>query len=186
MSDSKGEIEMIARKIWWLLVAVAAFLPGGALAFPLTMTTLGPQLIAITDGDLFDQSFEITNATTQTWIDFHLEITAQPIPGGPTAFGIFGFIDVAGGGHDGSAYEGPGTYTVDVPVAGKRLDVIGISIAPGAVYTFSIDTDDFESIGAYGVVATATTGVGLPEPASVLLLAIGLAGLGLFRRRRPA
>jgi hypothetical protein len=35
--------------------AVGALISGTVAAFPLTMTTLGPQAIANTDGDFFDQ-----------------------------------------------------------------------------------------------------------------------------------
>ena len=175
----KGKLLLI-----FFICAFSVCFTSPALSIPITFDTNDETLIAFTDGDIFNQDFQITNNTNTIWTDFHFLIEGLEGGRGATAQGVFGFVDIAGGGHDGTAYDGPGTYTADAPFLGKIVDVVGLNIGTGAVYEFTLDTDDGESFGDYWIWANPTTnGVSVPEPTIMLLVGVGLLGLGFMRRK---
>ena len=163
-----------------------------------TYNDLNEQLLYSNDGtsDIFDEPFDLTNNSGQTWTDFHLRIERFIEPNGPS------FIDIAAGGFDGMAYEGAGTYTLSSPGPngglGTVLDIIGLSIANASIYSFTLDVERFDDAVfgdlSYNIYGTPTVdGVvgngAVPEPSTAMMLAIGLfgaAGYGWRRRREAA
>jgi hypothetical protein len=141
-----------------------------------------------TTGDLPNGAFEITNNTGQTWTDFHIDLTVVGATFGLTG----GFIDFVGGGYDGTAYEGPGSYTISPNL--RSLDIVGLSVPQGGVLSFTLDIDHFEGDGTFDLVAYPTvsqqppTNGQVPEPATLFMF--GLGGIGFagvaWRRRKPS
>lgn len=170
----------VARILAFFVVAVFFSAPGFGLPINVTFDSVAEHPLASTDGDFFDQAFELTNNSGEIWTDFHFNVRE--------ATGSFGFIDVAAGGHDGTAYEGPGSYQISD--AGRNLDVVGLNIPDGGLYSFSLDTDNFESLGAYTIYGTPSVdgqdGGVVPEPTTMLLVGSGLAGIAAFSRKRAA
>lgn len=133
-----------------------------------------------TPGDCPDCPFDLTNNTGTTWTDFHFRLALGQ------GSGTFWFVDFIGGGYDGDGYEGPGSGTFPDP---STLDVIGLNIANGGTYRFTVDMDSFELLGTYQLFGTPTTdgnGGQVPLPGALLLMAGGLVGLTLTSwRQRP-
>lgn len=130
-----------------------------------------------TPGDCPDCPFEITNNTGTTWTDFHFELRL-----GDGSFGTFFFVDFVGGGYDGTVYEGPGVGVVSN--FNSLLDVTGINIPNGDVYSLNLDMDAFELFGTYELFGTPTTDGIVPEPGTLALLGTAVALFAVRRKHR--
>ena len=139
--------------------------------------------------DFFDAPFSLTNNTGEVWTDFHLRlgsgeclvaqacnIEIKPI-----------FIDFNLGGFDGTAYEGPGTFTVS---PGRSIiDIVSLNIPVGGKLAFTLDVN-YGALQDYlgTILGTPTTDgstpppVSTPEPGTLLLLGSGLIGLIGYRK----
>lgn len=168
-----------------LLSSIALVQPANA--FDVTFNDLNAKLLfdssqatppqGFSPGDCPDCPFSITNSTGVAWTDFHLELQLTSGPGGS-----FGFINAAAGGYDGDVYEGPGSDSMGP--FNQTLDIIGLNIPDGGIYSFNVDMDAFELTGTYGLFGRPTTdgnGPQVPGPATLVLVSLGLLGLGGYR-----
>lgn len=127
-------------------------------------------------GFLMNQVFDITNNSGQTWTDFHLSLDVYPDPdgelgaGGPTFF-----IDTKSGGFDGTAYDGPGSYSLSS--SQQVIDIINLSVPDGDTYTFTVDVAQGETTNHYDILGKPTVANEVPEPGTLGLMALGVAGL---------
>lgn len=140
--------------------------------FPILGNPFGP-------GDAVDHVYRLTNNTGQTWTDFHFRLALG------SGMGTFMFPNFAGGGYDGTAYEGPGSFAVSADL--QQIDVVDLNVANGEVFTFNLDSDAFELTGTYDVFGTPTVdggSNGAPEPTALALLAVGMMALMRQQRRR--
>jgi len=141
--------------------------------------------LPFTPGDAVDQPFEITNNTTDTWVDFHFRIANSP---GESLKSVF--FNLASGGFDGTAYEGPGTFTIvdPGPDAGQLLEVKNLVINPGDIFAFNLDIEDNGALFDYSLFGEPylLSPSPVPEPSTIVLWSLGalaFAGLGLQRKR---
>ena len=133
-------------------------------------SSLDPQLVR-QDCSLICGVIEIEaiNNTDYIWTDFHMD----------SDLGSFG-VDT---------YTGPGTATFSNN--DFTIDIVDIVIERGDSLDFSIDNNCRGEVCGLGVVYTAyptvdgdiTNGGSVPEPATLALMGIGLAGLGFARKR---
>jgi hypothetical protein len=80
-------------------------------------------------------------------------------------------------------------YAMTVPVPGAPVTTVSLPIkVNSASYGFlnsslTVFTDEFASFGGIGQTFNGLTALNVTEPASLLVLAAGLAGMGALRRR---
>lgn len=173
---------MMGKLLAGSFLSLVAFSAG---AVSVTFTDLNQKpMLEDQGGSLMDQSFDVTNDTGQTWTDFHLELNVfrdpadPPGAGGPTFF-----IDTASGNFDGNAYEGPGSYSLSNN--NQVIDILGLSIPDGAVYSFTVDVAQGETTNRYDILGRPTVTAQVPEPGTLGLLVFGLTGMvaGVVKRR---
>jgi len=127
-------------------------------------------------GFLVGQVFDITNNSGQTWNDFHLSLDVYEDPdgflgaGGPTFF-----IDTASAGFDGTAYDGPGSYSLSNNQT--VIDILNLSIPDGDTYTFTVDVAQGETTNHYDILGKPTVANEVPEPGTLGLMLLGVGGL---------
>jgi hypothetical protein len=140
-------------------------------------------------------------AVTQVDLD-PVAAGVQNVPGGPEGFV---FIDGANAGFGGIdsmliaewSVGNIGAYELDAngnPLVSTRRDFItGLSGAEGAVidpltgdFIFSTFGGGNHLVRVSGFIEPPPPPPPVPEPASLALLGIGLAGLGVIRRRKPS
>ena len=111
---------------------------------------------------------EAVNYTDVIWTDFHIS----------SQLGSF----------DPASYIGEGTATFSNN--NFTLDIVDLSIGIGGSLYFEVDNTCFGEVCSLGVVyevypTTDGNGdIGVPEPATLMLMGVGLAGLGFARRKR--
>ena len=167
----------------WLAASVmcCAALPVSAVTV-VSFTDLNQKLMLDYTGSLLTaEEFQVTNDTNDPWTDFHL------FTEGSADFGDFEFAGFFN-------YVGPGTATYrdvngDVQGRDEVLDVVGLSIAPSEVYTFTVSVttlppEGASSIQVYGYPTVDGTPPSVPEPATLSIFGIGMGALAWLRRRK--
>ncbi len=149
----------------------------------ITFTDLTEQRITQVDFNLIDELINLNNSTGVTWTDFHFRLALSPDSVGDFRFPENGGVPIDS--FDGTAYEGPGTPAYNTGFT--TLDVTGLNISDGADYSFNIDLWNINVAGEvelFGQPTTDRNGVPVPEPGTIILFGIGLAGIIGLRRKR--
>jgi hypothetical protein len=125
----------------------------------------------------------VTNTPTVFTEGFVNTSAGQSFPGGFTQIDICGapatFTSCSGGPISSGLQSGNQTDTIDLLIAGA------FSPALGALPSVTLDAFPIKFETSFGSFALASTpSVQAPEPASILLSAVGLLGLAAGRRRR--
>jgi hypothetical protein len=168
-----------------------AALVGATLLLASTLAAATPVVVSAYDNDLPDGTAALSGITLTTGQHFTVSAALDDTwnfgNGEPqyesNADGISWLLDI--GNPDGSSLQahfgsllgqiGGGNYFV----VGTAFD--GVANASGELKFFYVDSDRDGNIGSVTADVNVTA---LPEPASMMLTGVALAGLGLARRRK--
>jgi hypothetical protein len=168
----------LATLLLGIVVSTPALANGYNYFINSTFTNFSTKDLGTIDDTQIYVGFEMLNSTTVTWTDFHLAMTPND-----------DCLDDPGGTYDCVArnFVGPVGSDYDFGKIGdtQTLNIYDIEILSGQSLAFELVFFTPSGVGAtWSLAAYPTTSGTAPQPATLALFGLGLAGIGAVRRRR--